>query len=649
MPAENTDLNLLFGVLAVQAGLLDAHQFAEACSAWAARRDRPLADILAGRGWMTAEDRDHLDYLLGRALQRHEGDAHASLAALTTDGVRQALFVLDDADVRRSLDGEQSPAATTDYEPTSRHHFRLTRLHAKGGTGQVWLAHDEDLGRDVALKELRPDRGDSPAAMARFLEEARITGQLEHPGIVPVYELVQSQGDRPCYAMRFVGDRTLAHAIKEYHSLRRAGRVRPIDLRGLLTAFVSVCNAVAYAHSRGVLHRDLKPRNVALGDFGEVLVLDWGLAKVAGKPEDPLGLPPVTLEQDDGREETRQGQVLGTPAYMAPEQAGGRVDLVSERSEIYGLGAILYAILTGEPPFVGNDVPEVLRRVVRESPEPPRQRVAATPPALEAVCLKALAKEPERRYQSARELARDVERFLADQPVASYRESLRAQLGRWAKWHQQLVSGAIVLLMSGLAGMGIMLLPREYTDWRKAAERDRAEISLKAELARSYCDLGLFQRKSGRREDSESSYKKAMWLYEDLAERDSNSAEMVTTAEGWPREVEWDEGPGRLSLRLRRVLSLAHAHDVRARGEADRLTEAKDINAWTLYRLACFYASEFAHYRSETLAAQAVELLRQAVSKGYEDVDQMKQDSSLDPLRSRDDFKKLLAGLERKN
>ncbi len=452
MPAENADLNLLLGVLAVHAGLLDAHQFAEACSAWAVRRDRPLADLLTERGWLTGEDREHLDYLLRRTLQRHDGDAHASLVALTADGVRQALSVLDDADVRRSLDGGPDPVATTVYEPVSRRRYCLTRLHAKGGTGQVWLAHDKDLGRDVALKELRPDRGESPAATARFLEEARITGQLEHPGIVPVYELVQSSEDRPCYAMRFVGDRPLSHAIKEYHSRRQAGGVRPLDLRQLLTAFVSVCNAVAYAHSRGVLHRDLKPRNVALGDFGEVLVLDWGLAKIVGKPEDPLGLPPVTLEQNNDRDATRQGQVLGTPAYMSPEQAAGRVDLVSERSDIYGLGAVLYAILTGEPPFGGTDALEVLRQVVREAPVPPRQRVAAAPPALEAVCLKALAKEPEKRYPSARELARDVERFLADLPVAAYHEPVRSQMGRWAREHQRLVSGAIIMLVWGLVG-----------------------------------------------------------------------------------------------------------------------------------------------------------------------------------------------------
>jgi serine/threonine protein kinase len=142
----------------------------------------------------------------------------------------------------------------------------------------------------------------------------------------------------------------------------------PLDLRELLAAFVAVCNAVAYAHSRGVLHRDLKPANVALGDFGEVMVLDWGLAKVVGRPEEQASRLPVSLGPADGPGRTQQGQVLGTPAYMAPEQVEGRHDLVGKPADVYGLGAILYEVLTGGPPFTGPEVPEVLQRVVREPP-----------------------------------------------------------------------------------------------------------------------------------------------------------------------------------------------------------------------------------------------------------------------------------------
>jgi serine/threonine protein kinase len=193
---------------------------------------------------------------------------------------------------------------STDRNPAR---YVRTRLHAEGGIGQVWLAHDENLGRDVALKELRCDRDENPAAVARFLAEARITGQLEHPGIVPVYELVEPKDGPPCYAMRFVGGRTLADAIQDYHHKRQAGQTGPLDLRALLGAFVGVANAVGYAHSRGVLHRDLKPQNVALGEYGEVVVLDWGLAKVLGRAEEPTSPLPVTLEPANGEVQTQQG------------------------------------------------------------------------------------------------------------------------------------------------------------------------------------------------------------------------------------------------------------------------------------------------------------------------------------------------------
>ena len=246
----STDLNLLFGVLALQADFLDAQQFAEACTAWTARKGTPLADLLVERGWLTAQERALVDQLLERKLKKHDGDAHASLAAVTTPEVRSVLESVGDADVRQSLAGLTPPrrpavSSTVDFEPDSRHRYTRTRLHAQGSIGQVWLAHDQDLGRDVALKELRPDRSGQPSVSARFLEEAQITGQLEHPGIVPVYELVRGEGSQPFYTMRFVRGRTLSDAIKAYHERRTARQAAPMELRDPLTAFHGVCNAVA--------------------------------------------------------------------------------------------------------------------------------------------------------------------------------------------------------------------------------------------------------------------------------------------------------------------------------------------------------------------------------------------------------------------
>ncbi len=253
----DTDRNLLFGVLALQADAISSSQFIEACTLWANQKNTPLADLLVERGWLTPADKTDVERLVERKLQKHGGDVKASLAEVAGDDWRQALAGVEDPEVRHTITGlaprgGQNLVSTTVSQPEKGQRYTLTRLHAKGGIGQVWVARDGDLGREVALKELRPERADSPTTWARFVEEAKIGGQLEHPGIVPVYELGQRPGtQRPFYTMRFVRGRTLSDAIKEYHKKREAGQAGPLDLRELLGAFVGVCQALAYAHSRG--------------------------------------------------------------------------------------------------------------------------------------------------------------------------------------------------------------------------------------------------------------------------------------------------------------------------------------------------------------------------------------------------------------
>jgi serine/threonine-protein kinase len=473
-----TDRNLLFGVLALQADLLTPALFAEACSAWAGRKNTLLADLLVERGWLNPGDRADVEKLLQRKLAKHQGDAQAGLAEITTDPVRQSLAGVDDADVRQSLAGLTTPPqghvllSTTAYVPTGNDRYTLSRLHATGGIGRVWLARDASLGRDVALKELRPERAGQPALWARFLREAQVTGQLEHPSIVPVYEVGRRPDEQPFYTMRFVRGRTLAEAARAYHERRARGEAGPLELRELLTAFVGVCQAVAYAHSRGVLHRDVKPQNVVLGDFGEVMLLDWGLAKVTGESEDAAAADrgPVALAGEGKQDETVAGQVLGTPAYMAPEQAEGRLDLLDARTDVYGLGAVLYEVLCGQPPFGGPDTTAVLRRVVHEAPLPPRSVVPGTPRALEAVCLKALAKQPAHRYGKALKLAGEVQRWLADEPVTAYRDPLATRLTRWGRRHRTLAAALAVALVAALGGLGAVLLVQRRANADLAAK-----------------------------------------------------------------------------------------------------------------------------------------------------------------------------------
>ncbi len=227
--------------------------------------------------------------------------------------------------------------------------YTIVRKLGEGGLGNVWLARDEKLNRNVAIKEMNSHALESPNAWQRFEREAEITGQLEHPNVVSLYQYgTDRKTGEPFYSMRFVGKRTLADAITEYHDRCQAGKCDPLILHRLLTAFLGVCQAIAYAHSRGVIHRDLKPENVGLDNFGQVMVLDWGLAKVVDDSDLSSQLSGDVELSGEALAETLAGEVIGTPLFMSPEQAAG--ESVSQQADIYGLGAILFAILTGDAP-----------------------------------------------------------------------------------------------------------------------------------------------------------------------------------------------------------------------------------------------------------------------------------------------------------
>jgi tRNA A-37 threonylcarbamoyl transferase component Bud32 len=339
------------------------------------------------------QDRDRVDRLLEVQLQKHEHDVRVAFAK-ALDAPGQMLALIDDDAIRKAI--LSGPLASSEYAratiiadlPASDHKESIeselfdasepnsyvikraldagpaTRksLHASGGMGSVWLAHDSQIGRDVALKELRVENQNSTSIPARFLREARITGQLEHPGVVPVYELgCDPATGQPFYTMRFYRGSTLTQAAEAFREHRQSGSEDPMELVTLLSAFVSVCNTIAYAHSHGIVHRDLKGENVVLGDFGEVIVLDWGLAKRLDSADDDDSTD-GEFELTGSAGKTVMGQVMGTPAYMAPEQAQGRLDQVGPWTDIFGLGAILYEILTGGPPFAGTNTIEVQPR-----------------------------------------------------------------------------------------------------------------------------------------------------------------------------------------------------------------------------------------------------------------------------------------------
>ncbi|GIK52223.1 MAG: serine/threonine protein kinase [Planctomycetaceae bacterium] len=281
----------------------------------------------------------------------------------------------------------------------------LTEL-GRGGMGIVFKAVDRDLRRPVALKVSRADR-QTGQTRGRFIEEAQVQGQLSHPNIVPVHELGVDGNGRAYFTMKLVEGKSLASVIR---GLRQSeGETRdqwPMSRR--LYVFGQLLNCVAYAHARGVIHRDLKPDNIMLGDFGEVLLMDWGLARVLKKPEDGSN---ASLKVDTSRlqtpgDQTLDGQVVGTPAYMPPEQARGERDKIDERSDLYSLGAILYELLALEPPYSAKTASDLISKVASERPLPPsqRNRAAVIPRGLEAICMKCLESDREARFQSVREL-----------------------------------------------------------------------------------------------------------------------------------------------------------------------------------------------------------------------------------------------------
>jgi serine/threonine-protein kinase len=346
--------------------------------------------------------------------------------------------------------------------------YRPVRPHARGGLGEVFVALDEELGREVALKQIQAQHADQAESRRRFVLEAEVTGGLEHPGIVPVYGLGQYTDGRPYYAMRFIRGRSLKEAIEAFHEADSAQRdpgQRELELRQLLARFIDICDAIAYAHSRGVLHRDLKPANVMLGSFGETLVVDWGLAKPFERPAGE-GAPPggqLRLLSGGGDSQTLFGSTVGTPSFMSPEQAEGRLDLMKPTSDVYSLGAILYCLLTGALPFSERNLAVLLKKVQRGEFVPPRQLNRKVPSALNAVCLKAMALRPENRYPSARALADDVEHWLAGEPVSVYREPFVVRLARWAKRHKTLVTATAALLVTAVTALsiGTVLIKRE--------------------------------------------------------------------------------------------------------------------------------------------------------------------------------------------
>ena len=280
----------------------------------------------------------------------------------------------------------------------------------EGGLGTVSAAIDTNLNRTVALKELKPNFASNPSLSGRMIVEAQITAQLDHPNIVPVYELGADNKDRVFFTMKLVNGFTLTEIL----DMKPPDRRTPKDLFDGLQIFLKVCDAVAFAHAKGVIHKDLKPDNVMVGEYGEVYLMDWGFARLIGRRAAQFqAAPSKAKHRKQLNIEKQDGTVSATPHYLAPEFTTGDDFTGDERTDVFCLGGILYRILTGKPPFHGESLSEVARRALSSIVPPPEELVVTeVPPRLSRIAMKALSKDPEDRYQSVTELKEDIERFL---------------------------------------------------------------------------------------------------------------------------------------------------------------------------------------------------------------------------------------------
>jgi WD40 repeat protein/tRNA A-37 threonylcarbamoyl transferase component Bud32 len=327
--------------------------------------------------------------------------------------------------------------------------YRPLSFEDAGGQGAVFTAEDGEVGRTVALKLIRDPAARDDVARARFLLPAEVTGRLEHPGVVPVYGLGHDRKRWPFYAMRFVRGANLRDEILRHHAGGGDSDARRASLRRLLRAVVAACETVAYAHARGMVHRDLKPANIMLGRYGETLVLDWGLAKRIGVPEPAPGDSLPETPAVAGRPiPSLAGVAKGTWAYMPPEQARGDTDAVGPASDVFGLGATLYAVLTGQAPYDG---PDARVRARAGEFDPPRRVRRDVPRALDAVCRKAMAASSADRCATAKELDADVQRWLDGDPVTAWPEPLPVRAGRWARGHRTLLAAVAVAVSAAAA------------------------------------------------------------------------------------------------------------------------------------------------------------------------------------------------------
>lgn len=457
-----SDKNSSFAALLLQNGLVNKGTLDQALIVATAEK-RLVLDVLVERGDITIEANEAITALAKAIGKADVSNDIASDAEMPSPGQMEAL---DIETLPPNLNQDTATIQSGDSPSSTATHLSLTGSSpsepfgdyeifseiARGGMGVVYKARQITLDRTVALKKVLSGQLASDEDIKRFQIEAEASANLDHPGIVPVYDFGQAEGQF-YFSMGFVEGKSLADRIVE----------SPLEPRPAAKLLIKISRAVAYANEQGVIHRDLKPGNVLLDNAGEPRVTDFGLAK---KSSENSGM-------------TATGQILGTPSYMPPEQAAGHSDQVDQRADVYALGAILYAMLTGRPPFQAANPMETLSQVLRRDAVPIRQLVPAVPRDLETICLKALRKEIDKRYDSANDLADDLQRWLDHEPIVARRVNRSERAWKWCKRKPMVVASAATIVTLLVVGSLIF-----WERHNAAFAEGRVDALLKAKTAR---------------------------------------------------------------------------------------------------------------------------------------------------------------------
>jgi len=372
---------------------------------------------------------------------------------------------------------ETSPPSRKDDGKKDGKKYVIAGEVGQGGMGVILDAFDTEIGRDVAMKVISTDLQESREYLERFVREAQVQGQLEHPNICPVHEMGIDREGRIYFTMKMVHGYSLSAMIEEARE-----EEKPHDskrLTEILNIFLKICDGLTYAHSRGIIHRDLKPDNIMVGDFGEVYIMDWGLAKMVGSEEDAFQGGLLIASRCGLRDtmKTMTGSVVGTPAYMPPEQSRGLVEEMDERSDIYSLGALLYELLSLEPPFTGNDPWDILSQIGKVEPSPPSghpqgQSISAE---LDSIVMKCLQKQKGNRYETVQELKHEIELFLSGRPISAMDYSLWRVFTKWVSRNRALAVSALAVLAVLVVAFAVSYVRISASQREAIRQRDRAD------------------------------------------------------------------------------------------------------------------------------------------------------------------------------